>query len=149
MLLADTVELGLILELEKEMQRTGEPQLLVQPPVDGRFHGLGPPRVAAATVRPVMRPQPFHRRATLQQQLPAVVENEQRERAVQDTSSLVAARLAQIAHLPVRLVHQNERLGLRRTVAGSPHPGLGAARGGHEGTPGLQANVYHVRNSWT
>src|SRR5579875_2948695 len=63
MLRPDAVELCLIAELEKKMQRTVQPQLLVQPPVDGRLHGLGPPRMAAATVRPVVRPQPLRGRA--------------------------------------------------------------------------------------
>src|SRR6185312_15148577 len=80
----DIVELGLILKLEQEVQRALQSKLLVQPPVYGCLHGLGTPRMAAATVRPVVRPQPLGGRATLQQQLAAPVENEQRESAMQD-----------------------------------------------------------------
>src|SRR6185437_6469636 len=103
MLRPDAVELRLILELEQEMQRALESKLLIQPPVDGHLHALGPPRMAAATVRPIMRPQPFRRRATLQQQLAAVIENEQRECSVQHTLPIMATRLAQVPDLAVRL----------------------------------------------
>src|SRR6185437_7577461 len=149
MLRPDSIELRLVLKLEQKVQRTLEAQLLVQPPASGLLHGLRPPRMAAATVRPVVRPQPLAARAALQQQLAAVVENEQRERAMQDTPPFVAARLAHIAHLPVGLVHQDERLGLGRIVAASPQSGLSAACRDHQGTPGRRPNVYHVRNSWT
>src|SRR5579863_6687345 len=95
----EIVELRLILELEQELQRALEPELLIQAPVDRRLHAFGPPRMAAATVRPIVRPQPLPRRATLQQQIAAVVENEQRERTMQNTPSFMATRLAQVAHL--------------------------------------------------
>src|SRR6185312_3867916 len=48
MLRPGAVELGLIPELEQELQRAGQAELLVQPPMDGRLHALGPPWMAAA-----------------------------------------------------------------------------------------------------
>ena len=44
------------------------------------------------------------------QQLAAPVEDEQRERAMQNTAAVVAQSLAQMTDLAVRLVHQNQRL---------------------------------------
>src|SRR6185437_9958073 len=149
MLRPGIVELSLILKLEQEVQRALQSKLFVQPAVDGRLHGLGTPRMAAATVRPVVRPQWLGCRATLQQQLAAVVENEQRESAMQDATSFVAASLAHVAHFSIRLVDEDERLGLGRTVAATPQCSLGAACTRHTGTPGLGPNVYHVRNSRT
>src|SRR5579863_6727098 len=48
MLGPDAVELRLILELEQKMQRASQSELLVQPPLRGRLHGLIPPGMTAA-----------------------------------------------------------------------------------------------------
>ncbi len=68
---------------------------------------------------------------------------------MQHTPSFMATLFAEKADLTVRLVHQDERLGLGRTVAASPHSSLCTAGLGHAGTPEARANVYHMANTWT
>src|SRR6185437_4156536 len=140
MLGPDIVELRLVLKLEQKVQRALKSKFLVQAPVYSCLHGLGTPRMTAAAVRPVVRPQPLRRRAALQQQLAALVEDEQRESAMQYAPPLVAAPLAHVAHLPVRLVHQDERIALRRGVVAGPQTRLRTTCLPHAGTPRRRAN---------
>src|SRR5207248_423919 len=108
---ARRIELRLVLKLEQKLQRTAQSELFVQPPVDRRFHALGSPWMAAATVGPVQRPQPLRRRPLLQQQLAGIVENQQGERPVQDAAALMAPSLIQMPDLAVGFVHEDQRLG--------------------------------------
>src|SRR5262249_36788997 len=73
---AGRLELRLVLKLEQELQRAAQAKLLVQPPVNRRFHALRAPRMAATAVRPVLRTQPLGGCALLQQQLSLVVEDQ-------------------------------------------------------------------------
>ena len=59
------VELRLVLEFEQKMQRAGEAQLLHQAALNGRFHALRAPRMAAAAVGPIQRPESLAGRALL------------------------------------------------------------------------------------
>src|SRR6202034_806700 len=117
MLGAGLIELRLILELKEEMQRAGEAELLAQPAVDGGLHGLTTPRMAAAAVRPVQRPEPLGGGALLQQQLLPAVEDQQRKGAVQDTLTGMAARLVQVSQFAIGAVHENQRLRIGHRAA--------------------------------
>ena len=55
--------------------------------------------------------------ALLQQQLAGLVEDQQRESPVQHPRAAVAPGLAEMSDLAVGLVHQDERLGIRGTLA--------------------------------
>jgi len=84
----------------------------MQATVDRRRQSLKTARMAVATVRPVKRPQALRRRALLQQQLALVVEDQQGEGAMQNTSTLMACRLVQVADLTVGFIHQDEQFGI-------------------------------------
>src|SRR5580698_5328789 len=114
LLRAGRLELRLVLELEQKLQRTAQTQLLVEPPLNGGLHALRPARVAAATIRPVQRPEALRGGALLQQQLALAVEYQQGERPVQHALPVVALRLAQVADFAVGLVNQNERFRIER-----------------------------------
>src|SRR5579862_9578207 len=64
--------------------------------------------MAAAAVGPVQRPKTLGGRALLQEQLAASIEYQQRERSMQDTTSLVAQIFAQMAEPAVCLVHEDQ-----------------------------------------
>jgi hypothetical protein len=68
--------------------------------------------MAAATVRPVKRPQALGGRALLQQQFTLIVEDQQRESAVQNTCAPVARGLVQKADLTIGFIHQDEQFGI-------------------------------------
>jgi|ERR1700685_2110936 hypothetical protein len=106
------VELGLILKLEQKLQRTAQPELLVQAALNGRFHGLAAPRMAAAAVRPVERPQPFAGRSLLQEQLTPVIEDQQRKCPVQNALAIVAQILVQKSDFSVGPVYENQRVNI-------------------------------------
>src|ERR1700690_4210712 len=53
------IELRLILEFEQVLQGTIDPQLLPQPPFRRKFQSFVAPRVTAAAIRPIQRPEPF------------------------------------------------------------------------------------------
>src|SRR5580700_2233344 len=116
LLRARRIELRTILEFEQEMQRTTQAKLLLQTAVDRRLHSLGPTRMAAATVRPVQRPEPLGRRALLQQQLAVSIEDQQRKGAMQNAVTTMTLSLAQVADFAVGFIHQDEQFGLWRDV---------------------------------
>src|SRR2546429_1294058 len=120
---ARIVELRLVLEFEQEVQWTTHPQLLAQAAVNRRLQALGAPRMTAAAVRPVKRPQPLRGGPLLQQQLANFVEDQQRERPVQDAPARVALRPAEMADLAVGIVHEDQRLEIRC------HPANAVAQG--------------------
>src|SRR5205807_197304 len=120
---ARIVELRVVLEFEQEVQRTTHPQLLAQAAVNRRLQALGAPRMTAAAVRPVKRPQPLRGGPLLQQQLASFVEDQQRERPVQDAPTRVALRPAEMADLAVGIVHEDQRLEIRC------HPANAVAQG--------------------
>src|SRR5690606_28351093 len=80
---ADRAVLRVILELVQKLERTREPELLLEPPDHGLLHRFAVARMRAARVRPVVRPERLRRGALLQQQLVVAVEHEDRERAMQ------------------------------------------------------------------
>src|SRR5262249_13133349 len=109
---AHRLKLRVILELEQKREAATDPELLVQSAVDRRLHGLGAARVAAAAVRPVKRPDLLRGGSPLHQQLPTVVEDEERERTMQHAATGVAQRLAEVPDLTVAFVHQDQSLGI-------------------------------------
>src|ERR1700679_1150391 len=96
------VELGLILEFEKKPQGAGYPELLAQPALSGRLHGLAAARMRAAAVGPVQGPEPLAGCPLLDEQVAVAVENQQRKGPMQNAVALVAASLAQTAHIAIR-----------------------------------------------
>src|SRR5258708_25441086 len=68
--------------------------------------------MAAAAVRPVQRPQTLRRRALLQQQLTVAVENEQRERPMQDAPAVMALGLAEVSYFAVGFIYEDEGFGI-------------------------------------
>jgi hypothetical protein len=98
-----------------------------------------------------------HNRLVAQQQLTRLIEDQQRERPVQHPASVVAGELAQMPDLTVRLVHEDQRLGIRcylgsvamavkrnlhrREHSRSRHEGLAALR---HSKAGLWAGLWAV-----
>src|SRR5262245_14899287 len=110
MLGADRAELRLVFELVEILERTAEPELLLQPTRDGIRHRFAAARMRAARVRPVAGPQHLARAALLQQQLVVAIENEDRERAMQHSEAGVAIGLAFVADLAIVVVDENQLL---------------------------------------
>jgi hypothetical protein len=76
MLGARLVELRVVLKFEQKFEGAGYSELFVQAsPRRGR-HTLGGARMAAATVRPVERPETLGGGSLLHQQLTAAIENQ-------------------------------------------------------------------------
>lgn len=98
-----------IAELEDELRRNRKPQLLFGAPDDGIIKGFAVARMRTAGVGPVGRPEPFIGVAPLQQRLAVRVEDEQRERAMQQPVAVVAGRLVESSDLPILFVNQDQR----------------------------------------
>src|ERR1700751_4088160 len=92
------------------MQWTCQAQLLLQPAVNGGLHAFGTPRVTAAAVGPVQRPEPFRRRAVLQPQLTVPVENQQRKCPMQDATACVTVGPVEVANFAVGIVYEYQGL---------------------------------------
>jgi hypothetical protein len=78
-----------------------------------RLHGFPAARVAAAAVRPKPRPEALRLRPLLNQQFAIAIEDQERERAVQDPATLMAAPLAQFAQASIVRIDQDEGIGIR------------------------------------
>jgi hypothetical protein len=104
------IELGLILELEQELQRATYSELFVQAALSGRLHALTAARMATAAIGPVQGPQPFGGRPLLYEQLTGAIEDQERKSSMQNALALVASRLAQVPYVLVGCVNQNERI---------------------------------------
>src|SRR5690606_29206141 len=107
---AERAILRVVLELVQELERTREPELLLEPARNRLLHLLAPARVRAARVRPVVRPERLGRSALLQQKLVVAVEHEDRERAMQHARARVAVALRLSADLPIELVDEDQLL---------------------------------------
>jgi hypothetical protein len=85
--------------------------------------------MAAAAIGPVQGPETLRWRTALNQEITGLIENEQRERAMQHTAALVTQRLAQEAEVTVGFVDQNQGVGIGRHGArqGSVSASLGAS----------------------
>src|SRR5690606_1848627 len=102
--------LRVVLELVEELERAREAELLLEPPRQRVLHRLAPARVRAARVRPVVRPERLRRRALLQQQLVAAVEDEDRECTVQHARAGMTLALRLRADLPIELIDEDKLL---------------------------------------
>ena len=66
--------------------------------------------MTAAAVRPIERPKALGGRPLLQKELPHVIEDQQRKRAMQGALAVMAQVLAQEAHFAVGLIDQDQRI---------------------------------------
>jgi hypothetical protein len=107
------VELSLILEFEQKLQGARYPQFLAQAALRGHLHGLAAARVRATAVGPIQGPEPLGGGTLLDEQVAIAVENQQRKGSMQNAATLVAASLAQTAHIAIGRIYQNESVHIR------------------------------------
>jgi hypothetical protein len=107
---AHGAELRVVLELVEVLERTGEAELLLKAARDRLGHVLAAARMRATRVRPIARPQHLARRPLLQQQLIGGIEDEDRERTVQQPSARMGIGFSLEADLAVEVVDQDQLL---------------------------------------
>ncbi len=107
------IELRLVAELEQRRDRAAHASSCHSLRCSSELQRLTAPRMAAATVRPVTRPQTLVGTTLLQEELAGRVEDKQREGAMQHPATFMTARLAHEADFAVAGIDQDQWLGIR------------------------------------
>src|SRR5688572_14307829 len=100
----------MVFELIQILERARETELLREPPRDRQADRLAPARVRAAGIRPETRPEHLAQSALLEQELVVAIEDEDRERAMQDTLAHMAIGLGLEADLAILIVDEDQLL---------------------------------------
>ena len=98
----------LVLEGVEELGFASHSEFLLETPLDRHVHGLPEPGMAATAVGPEERPQAFFRAPLLKQEFAGTVEYEDRERAVENTNTVVARALWEATDHPIGFVDQDQ-----------------------------------------
>ena len=107
---ADIVEPRNVLELVEKPEVANQSELLLEPSPDRLVDRFALPGVAAATVGPIERPEPFFLATALQEKLSGRVEHKQRKSPVEHAVPLVTGALLEVSDDPVRFVDQDQHL---------------------------------------
>ena len=103
----DITEVGLVDKLVNELQVAACVQLVLKPALNSDVQRFTVARMAAATVRPVTRPQAFAASSLLQQQISLIVEQKDRKGTMKYAVAIMAFGFVQSTGLPVVGVYQD------------------------------------------